>query len=234
MVADNKADDCLPLTKYFQLAFTRGGNNQPSPLDTNCLNPAPRNDQLLSVRTRTIEHYFPQINQNFTGLQQTQNVIQLANIHRSQIAARQDDKRRLSRAQSKQNLAPIWHRIANSKKSEWSVTVQAVYDKAKFGIGEHDLTMVTGVAMVTITVSLTWYMTTKAAIDKGATEDYFEIKFAIHPKMQKQIHWKSSRRTFKTHKKKQSMLTKTMHKQIHTFKKSHQWKTAKNTPVSIM
>lgn len=34
MVSDNIANGCLPLTKYFQLAFTRGGNNQPSPLDT--------------------------------------------------------------------------------------------------------------------------------------------------------------------------------------------------------
>ena len=69
MVADNKAGDYLPLTKYFQLAFTRGGNNQPSPLDTNRLNLAPRNDHLLSVRTCSIKHYFPQINQNLTGLQ---------------------------------------------------------------------------------------------------------------------------------------------------------------------
>ena len=65
---------------------------------------------------------------------------------------------------------------------------------------------------------------------KGEIEDYFETKFAIHPKMQKQIHWTSIRRTFKTNKKKQSMLTKIMHKQIHTFKKSYQWNTAK-TPM---
>ena len=64
MVSDNIANDCLPLTKYFQPAFTRGGNNQLSPLDTTRLNLAHRNNQLLTLWTCTIEHYFPQINQN--------------------------------------------------------------------------------------------------------------------------------------------------------------------------
>ena len=65
---------------------------------------------------------------------------------------------------------------------------------------------------------------------KGEIEDYFESKFAIHPKMQKEIHWKSIQRTFKSNKQKRSMLTKIFHKQTHTFKRSHQWRTAK-TPL---
>ena len=72
---------------------------------------------------------------------------------------------RLSRVQSEQDLAHIWHRIASSNKSEWSATVQAAYDKAKIGLCEHHLTMTTDVATVTTMVCPTCYMTTKDAID---------------------------------------------------------------------
>ena len=72
--------------------------------------------------------------------------------------------------------------------------------------------------------------TLKRNEQKGETEDDFESKFAIHPKMQQQIHWKSVQRTFKANKQKQSMPTKIFHKQTHTFKRSHQWGTAK-TPI---
>ena len=45
--------------------------------------------------------------------------------------------------------------------------MQAVYDEAKINLGEHHLTMATETATVTVTVSSTWYMTTKDAFDTG-------------------------------------------------------------------
>ena len=45
--------------------------------------------------------------------------------------------------------------------------MQVAYDEAIFGLCEHHLTMTTHAAMVTTTVSLTWYMTTKDAIGTG-------------------------------------------------------------------
>ena len=63
---------------------------------------------------------------------------------------------------------------------------------------------------------------------KSEIENFFETKFAIHPKMQKQVHWKVIGRTFKNNPTKQNMFTKIFHKQTHTFKKSHEWGTAKS------
>ena len=69
---------------------------------------------------------------------------------------------------------------------------------------------------------------------KGEIEDYFETKFAIHPKMQKQIHWTSIRRTFKTNKKKQSMLTKN-HAQTNSYiQKKLPMEHSENPNVSVM
>ena len=74
---------------------------------------------------------------------------------------------RLSRAQNEQQLAPIWSRLANTKKSSWASTVQAAYDSVKENLNEPHLTMVANTAMVNTTVSLSWYLTTKDAIDTG-------------------------------------------------------------------
>ena len=45
--------------------------------------------------------------------------------------------------------------------------MQAAYDEAKIDLCEQNLTMATDTAMVTTTVSLTWYMTTKDVIYPG-------------------------------------------------------------------
>mgnify|MGYP003335458650 CR=1 FL=1 len=74
---------------------------------------------------------------------------------------------RLSRAQNEQQLAPIWNRLANTKKASWTSTVQAAYDSVKESLNEPHLTMVADTAMVNTTISLAWYLTTKDAIDTG-------------------------------------------------------------------
>ena len=74
---------------------------------------------------------------------------------------------RLSQVQSERELAPVWNRLANSKKASWGSVVQAMYDEALDRLNESHLTMVSDQATINATVGLAWAMTTRDSIDTG-------------------------------------------------------------------
>ena len=65
-----------------------------------------------------------------------------------------DNLLRGSRVANKRQLAPIWARLANTKKAEYTNVVQAVYDEVKTNVGEYHLTMVVTMSIITTTLSI--------------------------------------------------------------------------------
>ena len=190
ITADNNAQDCLALTRYFQLAFVREAPNQWSPLDSVRPVAPGRNIEFLNRRDAVVQKHFPELNQGLAMLQQNQIAQQIASFTTMQQQNRIDDENRrladknqtvdkflgqerldrllrLSRASTTANLAPIWKRMAASTKSNRLLLLQNMIDDAKDILREDHLTFIVDPALLQTVLSLKWENSHKDSLEHG-------------------------------------------------------------------
>ena len=189
LVADGVEQQCLPLTRFFQVAITNDANNN-SLLNVTALPTGSRSSHLLDRYDRLVRAHFPQLDTNLQQLQNTQIATQIAGLTQAYQQGRlQDELRRQAKSNNPVTnwlgdrvtgkllnycvvtqetlLPPIWAQLANAKHSDRLPILQAAISQKKMELHQPHLQFGVTMPLLATITSMNWEMVDKDDISTG-------------------------------------------------------------------
>lgn len=189
IVADGAEQQCLPLTRFFQVAITNDANNN-SMLNVANLPTGRRSTHLLDRYDRLVRAHFPQLDTNLQQLQNTQIATQIASLTQAYQQGRlQDELRRQAKSNNPVTnwlgdrvtgkllnycvvnqetlLPPIWAQLANAKHSDRLPILQAAVSQKKVELNQPHLQFGVTMPLLATITSMNWEMVDKDEVGTG-------------------------------------------------------------------